>query len=237
MRFNASTALVSPYVVLVPYSAHHVPTYHAWMENEEIREATASERLTLEEEYAMQISWREDADKLTFIACRREGSDKVEEPIDAGVADTPERMIGDVNLFLSELEDDEDEENTSTGQSPRPPLKLVGEVELMIAAPEYQGKGYGRAVLRLFLSWVYQHRAAVVSEKLAAEHMTGGLDRFRVKIHNTNHRSLGLFESIGFKRVKEEPNYFGEVEMEMSVEDAIDAKEGVKEASFRLPEL
>ncbi|OAP54904.1 hypothetical protein AYL99_10604 [Fonsecaea erecta] len=37
---------------------------------QEIQEATASEPLTLEEEYAMQRSWRDDGDKLTFIVCR-----------------------------------------------------------------------------------------------------------------------------------------------------------------------
>ncbi|OTA67858.1 hypothetical protein K449DRAFT_400521 [Hypoxylon sp. EC38] len=34
-----------------------------------IREATASERLTLDEEYENQVSWREASDKLTFIIC------------------------------------------------------------------------------------------------------------------------------------------------------------------------
>lgn len=36
--------------------------YHEWMKSEELRRLTASEPLTLEQEYAMQRSWREDAD-------------------------------------------------------------------------------------------------------------------------------------------------------------------------------
>ena len=28
------TALATSHVLLVPYSAHHVPTYHAWMQDE-----------------------------------------------------------------------------------------------------------------------------------------------------------------------------------------------------------
>jgi hypothetical protein len=34
-----------------------------------MQEATASERLTLEEEYENQESWRASHDKLTFIIC------------------------------------------------------------------------------------------------------------------------------------------------------------------------
>jgi hypothetical protein len=36
------------------------------MQNAEIREQTASEELTIEEEYAMQRSWYEDNDSWSF---------------------------------------------------------------------------------------------------------------------------------------------------------------------------
>lgn len=36
--------------------------YHEWMSSEEIRQQTASEPLTLEEEYEMQQSWQKDED-------------------------------------------------------------------------------------------------------------------------------------------------------------------------------
>ena len=61
MRANASTTLLGRGgCLLVPYSPEHVPIYHSWMESEELREATASERLTLEEEEEMQRSWSAD---------------------------------------------------------------------------------------------------------------------------------------------------------------------------------
>ena len=44
----------------VPYQADHVPLYNAWMQTPELLELTASEPLSLEEEYENQVSWRED---------------------------------------------------------------------------------------------------------------------------------------------------------------------------------
>ncbi|PWU88308.1 putative N-acetyltransferase [Trypanosoma cruzi] len=52
---------------LVPYLAHHVPRYHQWMGDSELMHCTASERLTLEEEYENQRDWLSAEDKLTFV--------------------------------------------------------------------------------------------------------------------------------------------------------------------------
>ncbi|KAH8693706.1 GNAT domain-containing protein [Talaromyces proteolyticus] len=218
MLINATTALSTSSTLLVPYLPHHVPRYHEWMKNEEIQQATASEPLSLEEEYSMQKSWREDADKLTFIVCLAlplasgsgSGSSESEVIRLSDQFDGPERMVGDVNLFLRI-----DEEEEGDGG------KIVGELELMIAERQNQGKGYGRAALLVFLRYIVEHENGIVAEFLrtekraaaAAATQTNKLDYLSVKIGQTNIRSVRLFESLGFVRVADEPNYFGEVEL------------------------
>lgn len=66
MKINKNVKIVGKNVILLPYEAKHVEKYHSWMESEELREATASERLSLEQEYEMQESWRLDEDSEWF---------------------------------------------------------------------------------------------------------------------------------------------------------------------------
>ncbi|KAH7062347.1 GNAT domain-containing protein [Macrophomina phaseolina] len=224
MKVNEYTALLTPRVLLVPYSAHHVPTYHAWMQDPAIRAATASEPLTLAEEYAMQRSWRDDGDKLTFI---QPPATSITTPrtIVGKVDDAPARMIGDVNLFL--VPDDEDEDDDANNQPLRnSTVAVVGELEIMIASPAYQGRGIGAAVLAAFITYVDRHLESILAEYSATS--AGGatatttaaaavtkmsLKHLRVKIGSTNVRSLRLFEKVGFVRVSETPNFFGELEL------------------------
>ncbi|XP_012588589.1 PREDICTED: N-acetyltransferase 9 isoform X3 [Condylura cristata] len=90
MRLNQNILLLGKKVVLVPYTSEHVPRYHEWMKSEELQRLTASEPLTLEQEYAMQRSWREDVDNKW-----RAQPGPPEESC----------MAGDVNLFLTDRGD------------------------------------------------------------------------------------------------------------------------------------
>ncbi|XP_064438828.1 alpha/beta-tubulin-N-acetyltransferase 9 isoform X2 [Mirounga angustirostris] len=130
MRSNENTLLLGKKVVLVPYTAEHVPRYHEWMKSEELQRLTASEPLTLEQEYSMQRSWREDAAKCTFIVLDAE-------KWQAQLSTTEEScMAGDVNLFLTDLGD-----------------PSLGEIEIMIAEPSCRGKGLGTEAVLMMMSY------------------------------------------------------------------------------------
>jgi RimJ/RimL family protein N-acetyltransferase len=236
-------ALLSRAVLLVPYESHHVPLYHRWMQNPALLEATASEPLTLDEEYAMQRSWRTDADKLTFITCiapSEEESRAYKAEGKAGKWDGDESMLGDVNLFVHDQPSDDDDNNDGdSSHAPRKEKgakrKLFGEVEIMIAKTDLQGRGLGREVLRTFLWYVVQHQHAIcdefVSRGAKGEKKPATLEYLRVLIGQENERSLKLFERAGFNRIGD-VNYFGEVELKMDLAgveaDATSQSEGDK---------
>jgi RimJ/RimL family protein N-acetyltransferase len=147
--------------------------------NQEIQTATASEPLSLDQEYAMQESIREAK---------------------AGTVDAPARMIGDVNLFLSEADED--------------PEGCIGELELLIAPTTMRRQGYGRATILAFLNYIQTHIQEILTEyKKSRSREKMSLLQLKVKIGSKNDKSIQLFESIGFVKVDEGPNYFGEIEL------------------------
>ncbi|KAM0721686.1 hypothetical protein Q7P37_002611 [Cladosporium fusiforme] len=213
MRINENIALTNAKTLLVPYSSHHVPTYHEWMQDADLQAATASEPLSISEEYAMQQSWRTDADKLTFIVClpREESASESDSTgVQGGKDDRPERMIGDINLFLFEPED-EDEDADSQG--PKPSSPVIGEIELMIARKDLHRQGYGRAALLSFMSYVLDSWAGIAAEYGNGAKTGRELDYLRVKINQSNERSIALFNSVGFVQTAAGANYFGEIEL------------------------
>ncbi|XP_046993284.1 N-acetyltransferase 9 isoform X2 [Schistocerca americana] len=128
MKINANTKIIGKNVILVPYRAEHVPKYHEWMQSEELQHLTASEPLTLEEEYSMQQSWLHDANKCTFIIIEKQEFKRSGNEIGS--------MVGDTNLFLQEPEDSQS-----------------AEIEIMIAEEKARGKKYGWEATLLMLCY------------------------------------------------------------------------------------
>ncbi|KAK4704638.1 hypothetical protein P7C70_g1573, partial [Phenoliferia sp. Uapishka_3] len=190
MLLNAKTVLVGSEVLLVPYRAEHVLRYHEWMSDPQIREATASEELSLEEEYEMQ--------KLTFIVLRRIPDLLPSDPtflLQHGV----DQMVGDVNVFLSQAYDSDPDSDSEFATSPPTPPRTRCEVELMIAVSSTRRQGFGQAALKIFLSY-------------ASKELKLPPSAFFSRIGIKNAPSLALFEKLGFSKIKV-VEAFGEVEM------------------------
>ena len=154
MKLNEKVVIYGTRVILVPYERDHVEKYHNWMKDQEILQATASEPLTIQKgklsikfypkmkspttnseliyllEYEMQESWRRDEDKLTFIVLSAA-------KIESGSTEV-EAMIGDVNLFLNDPEDDQ-----------------AGEIEVMIAEKDARKKGCATEAVKLMMGYCY----------------------------------------------------------------------------------
>ncbi|KAI4602134.1 hypothetical protein KJ359_011000 [Pestalotiopsis sp. 9143b] len=234
MKFNEYIAISTPKVLLVPYDGHHVPRYHEWMED---AATTASDRLTLEEEYENQISWRTSADKLTFIVCNPL-SDAPEDAVVAGTADGNERMVGDINLFLAPWEDDEqDPEDQPQDKSPSEQKYCVGEVDIMIAAASDRGRGMGKAAVSTFLWFIKKNAAAILAEYAAGTGDVQGtleMKELLVRINASNEGSKALFKGLGFEQ-RGEVNYFGEIELvlkDFNGEGGVLEVEDYRELSF-----
>lgn len=184
MKINESTLLEGHRVVLVPYNAEHVPRYHEWMKSPELQQLTASEPLTLEQEYDMQKSWREDDDKCTFIILDKK------QWADSSV-DQEQCMVGDVNIFLTDPTD-----------------PSLAELEIMIAEPSYRGRGIGKEVTCMMMSYGVT--------KL-------GVKKFEVKIGLDNEVSIAMFKKLHFQEVSV-CKVFKEVTLEMTVDESVRTK-------------
>lgn len=154
MKLNQNTILLGKKVVLVPYTSEHVPRYHEWMKSEELRHLTASEQLTLQQEYEMQCSWCEDEDKCTFIVLDAEKWQAQPRPPEESC------MVGDVNLFLTDLED-----------------PTLGEIEVMIAEPSCRRQGLGTEASLLMMSYGgYEQRLPGGDTQAGSERVRAAVD-------------------------------------------------------------
>ncbi len=213
MRDNCATVLVGRRVRLVPYEREHVPQYNEWMQDEELLRLTCSEPLSLEEEYANQLSWREEKHKVTFIVCHAPPGDDAATDGEGRVvrSELTRGMAGDVNAFLSTLDDEEtsDDGDGDAGgaaearQQHDPPL--AAELEIMIADTACRRQGLARESLLLFVHW-----------------LLGAVPRIALlvaKVTDDNDASRRLFEGLGFALHKHMA-VFEQSELRLDVEAA-----------------
>ncbi|KAL8242559.1 hypothetical protein R6Q59_012861 [Mikania micrantha] len=133
-------------VILVPYMKQHVLNYHQWMQDPYLLQATGSDPLTLEEEYQMQLSWTQDPLKCTFIILDK---DLIPGKFNHGDPYV-EAMVGDVNIYMNDLEDTQ-----------------LAEIEIMIAEPKSRGKGIGmESVLMMLVFAIENHKINTFRAKI-----------------------------------------------------------------------
>ncbi|KAI3396455.1 hypothetical protein diail_12175 [Diaporthe ilicicola] len=219
-------------VLFVPYDRHHVLRYHDWMSDPEIQEATASEPLTMEEEYENQQSWRESHDKLTFILCKPAAINGAPGScVQAGEVDSPDKMIGDINFFLYPWDDEP--EGNEAGTSSAHPSYCVGEIDIMIASENDRGKGLGKAAVSTFMHYIWSNRAAILREYQSAAQLK--LRFLMAKIKATNTHSIALFKSLGFEQ-EGDVNYFGELKLVLHNLDRLATPpDGYRVVDFKRP--
>ncbi|WPT12734.1 N-acetyltransferase 9, partial [Picochlorum sp. SENEW3] len=176
---NWNTRIRGDLVELVPYRRHFVKRYHEWMGDEELLENTASERLTLDEEYRMQEEWKEDDKKCTFIILdATRGGGQGEEAEQA-------RMVGDVNMFWNDYEDDS-----------------CVEIEVMIAEKSCRRKGFAREAVTLMMAYgmsslgVNGYTAKILEKNIASQKLFLHLGYKEVK-------RVPVFSEIVYKLSKE----------------------------------
>ncbi|RDB30015.1 N-acetyltransferase 9 [Hypsizygus marmoreus] len=238
MKVNQDTVIIGKNVVLVPYRAEHVPKYHEWMCDEELRLLTASEPLSLEEEFDMQQKWLVDEDKLTFIVLARDDTttmsqEQIEEASNLDCTVSPEdpyirslRMIGDVNLFLHGQIP-----NALTPFTMRAPdvsredaddNDFEAELEIMIAEPAYRRKGLALETLQLMLRYATGAPSTYFGAPTASHDKPSSVSSLHIppeslvtRITESNTPSIRLFEKLGFQ-VTKRVEVFKEVEMRWS---------------------
>ncbi|XP_042382547.1 uncharacterized protein LOC121975142 isoform X5 [Zingiber officinale] len=145
-------------VILVPYMREHVPTYHGWMQDPAILTATASEPLTLDQEYQVHSSWTHDPQKHTFIVLDKQLIQGGYVPGNPHV----EAMVGDVNIYMNNPDD-----------------LQKAEIEIMIAEPKSRQKGLAKESILMMMAFSGEEYGIHTFCAKIGESNTASLNLFR----------------------------------------------------------
>ncbi|ORX77376.1 hypothetical protein BCR32DRAFT_295662 [Anaeromyces robustus] len=179
---NNNTIIKGNRICLIPYKKKHVEMYHKWLQSEEMLELTASEPLSIEEEYNMQKKWETENDKSIFLIMAKDFNKNIDDVAKGGI-------IGDINLFYQA--DDEDGD--------------VAEIDIMIAEKECQRKGYGLEAVALMLKYgIIYHKVNVFKSIISIDNIPSK-SLFKNKFDFKTHSISEVFkEETLLKKVDEE---------------------------------
>ncbi|XP_073282418.1 GCN5-related N-acetyltransferase 9-like isoform X3 [Primulina huaijiensis] len=177
-------SLVGERVILVPYMKDHVPKYHAWMQDPGILQATASEPLTLDQEYEMQLSWTQDTSKHTFIVLDKDlmvGDFIHGQPYTQVLFSA---MVGDVNIFMNDLDDSH-----------------IAEIEIMIAESKSRCKGLAKESVLLMMAFAVKNFGILIFRAKIGESNDASLNLFQklvtLELQITESKRRELLQLIG----------------------------------------
>ncbi|XP_042490589.1 N-acetyltransferase 9-like isoform X1 [Macadamia integrifolia] len=138
---------------------------------------TGSEPLTLDQEYDIQLSWNQDPNKQTFVVLDKQlvvgdffhGDPPVEGKSFRGqyvkeqtIHYTCVAMVGDVNIYMIDLEDTQ-----------------LAEIEIMIAEPKSHGKGLGEESILMVMTFAVENFGIHIFRVKMGESNTASLNLFR----------------------------------------------------------
>ncbi|OEL13702.1 N-acetyltransferase 9-like protein [Dichanthelium oligosanthes] len=139
--------------VLVPYLREHVPRYHEWMQDPALLEATASEPLSLAQEFDVHRSW-----SLDPISSATHPSFYLPFFFQAFISTlSTAAMVGDVNIYMNDPDD-----------------MQLAEIEIMIAEHKSRGKGIGQEAILLMMAFavdkygIHTFRAKISESNMAS---------------------------------------------------------------------
>ncbi|CAL0323228.1 unnamed protein product [Lupinus luteus] len=182
---SMSMSLEGEKVILVPYMESHVPNYHHWMQNPFLLQSTASEPLTLLQEFHMQLSWSQDPNKETFIVLDK---DLVVGDFLHGQPHI-EAMVGDVNIFMNDLDD-----------------PYIAEIEIMIAEPNSRGKGLGKESVMMMMAFAIEKLRINVFQVKIGESNEASINLFK-KLGFVQTSESNIFKEVTLEfQVKEPKN-------------------------------
>eukprot|EP01096_Ripella_sp_DP13-Kostka_P014372 TRINITY_DN6468_c0_g1_i1.p2 TRINITY_DN6468_c0_g1~~TRINITY_DN6468_c0_g1_i1.p2 ORF type:complete len:192 (-),score=75.09 TRINITY_DN6468_c0_g1_i1:7-582(-) len=176
-------------VRLVPYEPQHVPKYNGWMKDQFLQETTASEPLSLEEEYQMQRNWEADQDKFTFLIVDKQRSEN-----------SVEGMVGDINIFYHDEED-----------------RTNAEIDVMIAEKDARGKGLGLESVIAMLRFAGEEMGIKSFEVKISFDNEASLHLFRDKLLFEEVSRSDVFEEITLRKVFD-PSWIASFNLPYSVQ-------------------